>query len=52
MPDQSQVKEKFDPISPSDNRTFPVESEYGTTQVLFISLDSNELVGNHPIPSR
>ena len=39
-------------ISPSVNNTFPVESEYDTTQVLFVSLDSNELGGNPPVPSR
>jgi len=37
-------------ISPSVNRTFPIESE--STQVIFVSLDSNELGGNPPIPSR
>ncbi len=52
IPDQSHVEETIDPISPSVNRTFPVESEYDTTKVLFVSLDSNELGGNPPIPSR
>ena len=52
MPDQSQVKEKVDLISPSVNRTFPVESEYDTTQVIFVSSDSNELGVNPHVPSR
>ena len=52
IPDQSQVKEKIDPISPSVNRTFLAESEYDTTQVLFVSSNSNVLGGNPPVPSR
>ena len=39
-------------ISPLVNHTFPKESEYDTTQVLFVSSDSNELEGNPSIPSR
>ena len=39
-------------ISPSVNHTFLLESEYDTTQVLFVSLDSNELGGNPLVPSR
>jgi len=39
-------------ISPSANCTFLEESEYDTTQVLFVSSDSNELGGNPPVPSR
>ena len=42
----------INPISPLANRTFPEESEYDTTQVLFVSLDSNDLGGNPPVPSR
>ena len=52
IPDQSQVKEKLDSISPLVNHTFPEESEYDTTQVLFVSLDSNELGGSPPVPLR
>jgi len=49
--DQSQFEEIVDPISPLFNCTFPIESEYDSTQVLFVSLDSNELGGNPLIPS-
>ena len=52
IPNQSQVEETTDLISPLVNRTFPIESEYDTTQVLFISSDSNEIRGNTPVPSR
>jgi len=53
IPDPNQqVDVKVDPISPSVNRTIFVESEYDTTQVLFVSSDSNELGGNPPVPSR
>ena len=47
-----QFKETVDPISPSVNCTFPVESEYDTTQVLFVSSDSNELGDNPHVPLR
>ena len=44
IPDQNQqVKETVDPISSLANCTFPEKSEYDTTQVLFVSSDSNEL---------
>jgi len=53
IPDPNQqVEVTVDPISPSANRTFPEESEHGTTQVLFVSSDSNDLGGSPPIPSR
>lgn len=39
-----------DLIPPLVDRTFPVEGEVHTTQVLLISLDSNELGGSPPIP--
>jgi len=52
IPEQSQVEETVDPISPSVNHTFPVESEYDTPQFLFVSSDSNGLGGNPLIPSR
>ena len=52
IPNQSQVKKTVDSISPLVNHTFPIESEYDTTQVLFISSNSNELGGNPPVPSR
>jgi len=45
-----QVKVTVDLISPSVNHTFPKESEYDTAQVIFVSLDSNELGGNPPAP--
>ena len=38
-----------DSIPPSFHRTFPIESEPHTTQVLFVSSDSHELEGNPPI---
>ena len=47
-----QVEVTVDPISPSVNRTFPQESEYDITQVLFVSSNSNELGGIPPVPSR
>ena len=47
-----QVGVTVDPISPSANRTFPEENEYDTTQVPFVSSDSNELGGIPPVPSR
>ena len=46
-----QVEVTVDSISPSAICTFPEESEYDTTQVIFVSLDSNELGGNPPVPS-
>ena len=52
IPDQSQVEETIDPISPSLNPTFPEESEYDTTQVLFVSSNSNALGGNPSLPSK
>ena len=51
IPDPSQVEEIVDPISPLVNHTFPIESEYDSTQVLFISSASNELGGNPLVPS-
>ena len=46
IPDPNQqVEEIIDPISPPVNRTFLEESEYDTTQVLFVSSDSKELGG-------
>ena len=53
IPDPNQqVKVTVDPISPSVSRTVPEESEHDTTQVLFVSSDSNELGGNPLVPSR
>ena len=53
IPDSNQlVKVIVDLISPSTNRTFPEESEHNTTQVLFVSSNSNELGGSPPVPSR
>ena len=49
---KQQVKVTVDLISPSVNRTIPEESEYDTTQVLFVSSDSNELGGSPLVPSR
>ena len=42
----------IDQISPSANRTFPEESENGTIHVLFVTLDSNQLGDDSPVPSR
>ena len=53
IPDlNQQIKETVDLVSPLVNHTFPEESEYDTTQVLFVSSDSNQLECNPPIPSR
>jgi len=53
IPDPNQqVKVTVDPISPSVNCTFLEESEHDTTQVLFVSSDSNELGGSPLVPSR
>ena len=44
IPDPNQqIEVTIDPISPLVNLAFPEESEYDTTQVIFVSSDSNEL---------
>lgn len=52
IPDQNQQVEVIvDPISPLANRSILEESENDTVQILFFTLDSNEIGGNSPIPS-
>ena len=52
IPNQPLVEKFFYLIPPSVESAFPIESEYDTTQVFFVSSDSNELGGNTRIPSR
>lgn len=49
VPKKPLVEKMVESIPPLVNRTFPVESESHTTQVLLVSSSSNELGGNHPI---
>ena len=45
-----------DPVLPSEdppsNDIIPKESENDTVQILFVTLESDELGGNPPIPSQ
>lgn len=40
-----------DPIPPLSDHSFRIESEHHIAHVLLVLLDSNELEGNHPIPT-
>ncbi len=50
IPDQPLVEKMVESIPPSFDRTFPVESEFHTTQDILVSSNSNKFGDNPPIP--
>ena len=50
VPDEQLVEKMVDPVPPSVDRNFPIESEDHNAQVLLVSSDSTRQGGSSPIP--